>query len=69
MTNKQLCPLCSQGHLAETKWYQHNNYGDTLTWVSSMCDYCEVEQTSAEQMDYNKYLNIKHWRDFTYEQL
>ncbi len=69
MTNKQICPLCSQGHLTETFWYQHNNSGKVLTWVSSICDHCGVEQTSSEQMAYNKYLNIKHWRDFTYEQL
>lgn len=62
MTNKPVCPLCSEGHLTETLWFK-DNCGEVLTWVSSMCNHCGVEQTSSEQMAYNQYLNKRNWRD------
>lgn len=64
MTDKPICPLCSEGHLTEILWHQHNNSGKVLTQVSSLCSNCGVEQTSNEQIDHNKYLNSRNWRDF-----
>lgn len=63
MTNKQICPLCSEGYLTEIYKYRAMPKGKTLTWVSSICSNCGVEQTSSEQMAYNKYLNSRNWRD------
>ena len=55
--DKELCPVCGEGYLAEKQdecEVEYRGHAEMLPSVYSLCDVCGVEQTTAEQARLNK---------------
>ena len=55
--DKELCPVCGEGHLAEQQdecEVEYRGHFELLPSLYSLCDVCAVEQTTAEQERRNK---------------